>query len=110
MTAIKTVRCEGVADLLASGDLMILDCRDLADYRADHMEGAMHSHDDLVEGMIRKGDKHKPLLIYCYSGHRSEHLTEFFTGFGFSQVYNLVGGYAAWQTYQDQNLEPSGSL
>jgi len=100
MTAIKTLECESVAEFVASGDVMILDCRDVGDYRSGHMEGAMHSHDDLIEGMVRRGDKSKTILVYCYSGHRSEHLTEFLTGFGFSNVYNLLGGYNRWQTLQ----------
>ncbi|MBM95768.1 MAG: sulfurtransferase [Oceanospirillaceae bacterium] len=97
MTSIKTIQCEDVPALLAQHDTLILDCRDLGDYRNGHMDGAMHSHDDLVEGLIRRGDKSRTMLIYCYSDHRSEHLTEFFTGFGFGSVYNLAGGYNRWQ-------------
>lgn len=96
MTAIKTVQCENVPALLASGEFMLLDCRDLADYKKGHIDGAQHSHDALVESLIRKGDKGTKILIYCYSGHRSEHLTEFFTGFGFTEVFNMAGGYTRW--------------
>lgn len=95
-TPIKTIQCEAVPDLLASGEVMVLDCRNLTDYKTGHMDGAMHAHDALVENLVRKGDKQKTILVYCYSGHRSEHLTEFFTGFGFGNVYNMAGGYTRW--------------
>lgn len=101
MTTIKTIPCEDVPALLEQSDVMILDCRDVGDYQLGHIEGAMHSHDDLVEGLIRRGNKNKTMLIYCYTGHRSEHLTEFFTGFGFSRVYNMAGGYTRWQSLQE---------
>lgn len=95
-TPIKTLSAVQARDFLTSGDVLVLDCRDLKDYRAGHIEGALHAHDGLVENLIRKGDKEQKILIYCYSGHRSEHLTEFFTGFGFQQAMNMAGGYAAW--------------
>lgn len=98
MTTINTLQCEDVPAWLEQNDTMILDCRDVSDYRTGHLDGAMHSHDDLVEGLIRKGDKQKAMLIYCYTGHRSEHLTEFFTGFGFQNVHNMAGGYTRWQS------------
>ena len=95
-TPIKTLSVTQAREFIASGDVLLLDCRDLQDYRAGHIDGALHSHDGLVENLIRKGDKTQKILIYCYSGHRSEHLTEFFTGFGFQQAMNMAGGYAAW--------------
>lgn len=100
MSNIKTIRADAVPSLLESSDVMILDCRDVPDYQAGHMDGAMHAHDALVESMVRKGDKARTVLIYCYSGHRSEHLTEFLTQFGYNNAYNLLGGYAEWQTWQ----------
>ncbi len=101
MTApIKMILCEDIQNLLDKPDLMLLDCRDVGDYRSNHLDGALHAHDTLVETLIRKCDKQRPILIYCYSGHRSEHLCELFTGFGFEQVYNLGGGYLRWQELQ----------
>ena len=102
MVNIRTLQPDAASELLASEEVMILDCRDLADYRAGHMEGAMHSHDDLVEGLIRRGDKDRHMLVYCYSGHRSDHLTEFLTQFGFKNACNLAGGYQAWQSWVNQ--------
>lgn len=75
---------------------MILDCRDLKDYQAGHIGNAMHVHELLRDTLLKKGDKERQLLIYCYYGHASEHLAEMFCDFGFKQVYSLTGGYADW--------------
>jgi thiosulfate sulfurtransferase len=104
-TPIKTLQCEEVPAILESGDVMLLDCRNLTDYRDSHLDGAMHAHDALVENLVRKGDKQKTIVVYCYSGHRSEHLTEFLTGFGFPNVYNMAGGYTRWMELQSQATE-----
>lgn len=103
-TVIKSLNCEDLEALRASADWMLLDCRNLTDYKAGHMDGALHAHDGLVESLVRKGDKQRAILVYCYSGHRSEHLTEFLTGFGFDNVFNLVGGYTRWLEVNAQTV------
>jgi len=101
MTAIQTLEGAAAREFLAQDDVLILDCRDVKDYQAGHMEGALHAHDGLVESLIMKGDKARKILIYCYTGHRSEHLTEFFTGFGFTETVNLAGGYNSWRASEE---------
>lgn len=97
MKNFKTVSVAESEQLIAAQQPMILDCRDLKDYRAGHIENAMHMHEQLRDSLLRKADKTKPLLIYCYYGHASEHLAEMFGDFGFQAVYSLAGGYADWK-------------
>jgi thiosulfate sulfurtransferase len=99
MKLFKTVSAAKAVQLIAEDQPIILDCRDLKDYRASHIENAMHVHEQLRDSLIKKADKAKPLLIYCYYGHASEHLAEMFADFGFSQVYSLAGGYADWKEH-----------
>ncbi len=81
---------------------LILDCRDVKNYQAGHLDNALHVHDGLTTSLIKRGDKQRCVLIYCYHGHASQHLAEFFTDFGFKHVYSLEGGYTAWQAcYQN---------
>jgi len=93
----QTIPVSELKPLLQSDDSLLLDCRKLQDYKAGHIENALHSHDALVESLIKKGDKNRTLVIYCYHGHASEHLAELFASFGFSKVYSLAGGYESWQ-------------
>lgn len=96
MKKFQTVTVSQVPELLSDKQSLLLDCRLLRDYKAGHIENAMHAHDDLVESLIRKADKATPLVIYCYHGHNSEHLAELFGNFGFQQVYSVEGGYEKW--------------
>ncbi|MCX7084534.1 MAG: rhodanese-like domain-containing protein [Methylococcales bacterium] len=93
----KTISVEDSEALILEAKPMILDCRDLKDYRAGHVDDALHVHEGLKESLIKKGDKDRTLFIYCYYGHASEHLAEFFTDFGFKDVYSLAGGYSSWK-------------
>lgn len=95
----KTIAAADCGQLLQDNQTMILDCRDLKDYKAGHIDNALHVHEGLKETLIKRGDKQRSLLIYCYYGHASEHLAEFFTDFGFHDVYSLAGGYASWKEY-----------
>lgn len=96
MKRFKTISVDEARPLLQRPDTLLLDCRDLKDYRAGHIDNAMHLHEKLRETLLLKGDKQRPLLIYCYYGHASEHVAEMFADFGFQDVYSLKGGFAAW--------------
>lgn len=97
MKPFKTVSVVEAEKLIAELRPIILDCRDLKDYRAGHIENAMHVHEQLRDSLLQKGNKDGNLLIYCYYGHASEHLAEMFCDFGFQHVYSLAGGYADWK-------------
>jgi thiosulfate sulfurtransferase len=93
----KTLAIADAEQLIKEAKPMILDCRDLKDYRAGHLEDALHVHEALKDTLVKRGDKQRSLLIYCYYGHASEHLAEFFGDFGFKAVYSLEGGYSGWK-------------
>ncbi len=96
----KTLSVTDSEHLMSHGNPLILDCRDLTAYKAGHLPNALHVHEGLKTSLVKRGDKQRSLLIYCYHGHASEHLAEFFTDFGFTEVYSLAGGYARWQAEQ----------
>lgn len=97
MKPFKTVTTPEAEQIIAANNPLILDCRELKDYRQGHIDNAMHVHEQLRDSLIQKGDKQRHLLIYCYFGHASEHLAEMFGDFGFKNVYSLAGGYADWR-------------
>jgi len=97
MKKFKPINVADSERLIAEQQPMILDCRDLKDYKQAHIENAMHVHEQLRDALLQKGDKQRPLLIYCYYGHASEHMAEMFGDFGFQQVFSLAGGFAEWK-------------
>ena len=100
----KTLSIANSEKLIKELKPMILDCRDLKDYRARHLEDALHVHEGLKDSLVKRGDKQRSLLIYCYYGHASEHLAEFFSDFGFKDVYSLEGGYSTWKDKQQEKI------
>ncbi|OAI14394.1 sulfurtransferase [Methylomonas lenta] len=106
MKPFKTVSASEVKQLISDIKPLILDCRDLKDYRAGHIDNAMHVHEQLRDSLIKKADKAQDMSIYCYFGHASEHLAEMFCDFGFKQVYSLAGGYASWK----EHINSTGDL
>jgi thiosulfate sulfurtransferase len=93
----KNISISAAKTLIQTANPLILDCRATPDYKAGHLENALHLHEGLKESLVKRGDKQRSLLVYCYHGHASEHLAEFFSDFGFTDVYSLEGGYTAWQ-------------
>jgi rhodanese-related sulfurtransferase len=49
------------------------------------------------ENAIKSLDKNKPYFIYCASGVRSGETLALMKSNGFSQVYNLEGGFRRWK-------------
>lgn len=98
----KTISISDSESLIKDANPLILDCRDLKDYKAGHLDNALHVHEGLKESLVKRGDKQRSLLIYCYYGHASEHLAQFFTDFGFKDVYSLAGGYASWKEHRQE--------
>lgn len=96
MSKFKLLKPRELESLAQESNTLLLDCRKIQDYKTSHIKGALHSHDKLVESIIKEVEKDKTIIIYCYHGHSSEHLAELFCGFGFSKVYSLEGGFENW--------------
>ena len=92
----KQVSVDQTKQLIKAGDITILDVRDLASYSTGHIRNAIHLEDIDINRFIEEEDKEKPLLVYCYHGHSSQSVAEYFTENGFADVYSMDGGYTAW--------------
>ena len=100
----KTISIADSEKLIKEAKPMILDCRELKDYRVGHLEDALHVHEGLKHSLVKRGNKQRSLLIYCYYGHASEHLAGFFSDFGFKDVYSLQGGYSGWKDHHQEAM------
>lgn len=80
-------------------DAVMIDVREDAEYAKGHIVGARHipmSQLDSRAGELQKF-KSKPLIAYCESGNRSSRAVSVLRKHGFESVFNLTGGFAAWQ-------------
>ena len=85
---------------LESGDVVLLDTRELNEWNESHLEGAT-----LVPPaeVIERADEVAPdpsarVLIYCASGNRSARAADALKSeLGYSNVANIAGGIKAWE-------------
>lgn len=87
------------------GQLQLLDVRRAMEWQAGHVEQATHVPlDELRELVTGKGresisslDPGKPVAIHCKSGYRSSIAASLLLRAGYRDVWNVVGGFDAWQ-------------
>ncbi len=97
----KDVSVEEFSKMLAekgSTNAQLIDVRTPEEYEAGHVGGAplMNFYDDNFAAQLKTLDKNKPVLVYCKSGGRSGKAMDLMNEMGFTEVYNLDGGYNAW--------------
>ena len=84
---------------MTESNVVILDVRTAGEIAGGKIKGAVEM-DALKPGFkdkLAQLDKSKTYLVYCRSGRRSAGACSSMSGMGFEQVYNLRGGYDAWQ-------------
>ncbi|NOZ29997.1 MAG: hypothetical protein GXP39_18355 [Chloroflexi bacterium] len=92
-----------------SREWFVVDVREPQEFAAGHIEGAINiplgellRHlDDLPDGRT------SPILLYCHSQKRSTHALVVLHELGYSQVYHLEGGYAAYVDWLTHNPSPT---
>jgi len=100
-TAFTRLSAAQVAALLPRENLTILDTRDEAAFDKEHIDGATPLNGGNLDAVILGTSRQRPVLIYCYHGHASVQYAKMFADFGFTEVYDLVGGYEAWRAYRN---------
>ncbi|MGD9000393.1 MAG: ankyrin repeat domain-containing protein [Granulosicoccaceae bacterium] len=91
-----------VGELLQRDDLTIIDMRDAQSRDKGQLPNAQLPSDAVINSLIRQRRNNPPVLVYCYHGNSSRDLCSFLIQTGLNQVYNLVGGWAAWESWQQQ--------
>lgn len=79
---------------------LVLDVREDAEFAAGHIPAARHI--PLGQLATRSAEldtwKDKPIVVNCQSGMRSANACSLLRRQGFGKVFNLSGGFAAWQS------------
>jgi len=80
--------------------LVVLDVRRQDEYDSGHIYGAVWiPHTELEErvGELAGHEDHET-IVYCLSGGRSVTASEILDSYNFTKVYNMLGGFQAWQS------------
>jgi hydroxyacylglutathione hydrolase len=80
-----------------SGQARVLDVRDDAEWRAGHIEGAMHIYVGDLPSRQPDANKNQKMIVHCSVGHRAGLATSILARAGFANVYNMLGGIKAWK-------------
>jgi rhodanese-related sulfurtransferase len=85
--------------LLNHEDAVLVDVREAGEVHDGRIANSVHIPLGTFAGNLNKLDKHKgkPVIVYCRSGHRSARACAMLRKNGFEPVYNLSGGFMAWQ-------------
>ncbi|WP_440947475.1 rhodanese-like domain-containing protein [Methanosarcina sp. T3] len=97
--------------LLNTGTFFLLDVRTPAEFNAEHIEGATLIPlknvpdpdpdgllpEEFLENRLWEVPGDKPILVYCKSGARSDAARDLLVDSGYRNVYNMMGGIAAWK-------------
>lgn len=88
---------EAAKDLIdTTPTLVILDVRTVAEYTAEHLEGAVNIPVEELASRITELDQDRATLVYCRSGNRSAQAAQLLEEQGFTEVYNMLGGLLDW--------------
>lgn len=101
----QDIHAAELGELLQKEGLTILDMRDAQARSQGQIPGAQVHSDEVIGSLMRRRRSNPEVLVYCYHGNISRDLCDFLTGMGLSQVYNLVGGWEAWEGWQQNRPE-----
>lgn len=91
-----------LGELLDEGDLTVIDMRDGHSQAKGQLPNAQPASDGVINQLVLRRRSNPAVLVYCYHGNSSRDLCEFLGSMGLKRVYNLVGGWAAWESAQQQ--------
>ena len=84
--------------LLDKNPGVILDVRTTEEVSAGYIENAsfINFYDDDFLEKASWIKKNQPIYVYCHAGGRSSKAAMKLISLGFTEVYNLIGGYSKW--------------
>jgi hydroxyacylglutathione hydrolase len=80
-----------------SEELFVLDVRQPAEWAEGHVPGAHHISGGELPQRIDDVPSDRPVAVYCGTGYRSSVAASLLRRSGHRDVYNVIGGFSAWE-------------
>lgn len=95
----KNIGVDEFATLVKAKDTVVIDVRSPGETAQGKIPGAkeMNVMGNSFKQQIQQLDKTKTYLVYCRSGNRSASACSMMAAAGIENLYNLSGGYSAWE-------------
>jgi sulfur-carrier protein adenylyltransferase/sulfurtransferase len=86
-------------DRIESGEPVVVDVREQAEWDEGHIRGAVHVPRGHLESRIERlaPDPARPVIVYCSAGNRSAFAAKTLTDLGYEDVVSLAGGFTDWK-------------
>ena len=93
--SIKLLTPEEFKVQIANKKIQLIDVRTSREFSWSHIKGAKNI--DFYSGQFatefNKLNKNKPVYVYCRTGSRSRHASNKLAKMGFTEIYDLKGGF-----------------
>jgi sulfur dioxygenase len=98
---ITEVNAATAKQLLAEGNIVVVDVREESEYANGHIDNAIPLPRGVLEFKIGNipelADKSKTVLTYCRTGGRAALAAQTMQQLGYKNVLSIAGGFEAWQ-------------
>ncbi|WP_406665063.1 rhodanese-like domain-containing protein [Gallaecimonas sp. GXIMD1310] len=97
---VKAVSAQQAVFLMNQDNSVVVDIRASADFRKNHIAGAMNvSREQILKGDLKNLEKHKddPIIVVCNVGQSAKVAASQLDKAGYNAVYVLTGGMQGWQ-------------
>ena len=88
---------------IMAGDIQLIDVRTPEEFEAGHIPKAININvlnPEDFQSQVECLDPEKPVYLYCKLGGRSKRAAKELEQIGFTQLYDLRGGYLLWKSFQ----------
>ena len=81
------------------GGAVLIDVREDSEFETAHAHGAKHMGRGVIDRDIVQNftEKDTELILYCGGGYRSALAADMIKKMGYTNVWSMAGGWAAWQ-------------
>lgn len=90
---------------LNRGNVEIVDVRNVTEYKAGHVEGAINAFVGTLPDNLDKISKDKQVVIHCQAGDRSSVAYSILARNGFKNVKNYSGGMKEWMAKGEKTVK-----
>lgn len=99
LNSVSVTELNDKRDAWESGEVLLLDVRTPDEVADGRIPGSINYdfYDDKFDAQLDKLDRKKPVYVYCRSGNRGGKTVRKLNELGFEQVYNVEGGFNAWE-------------
>jgi len=98
---ITEIGVDKAKQLLAEGNIVVVDVREESEYAAGHLDKALPIPRGVLEFKVGStpelADTAKAILVYCRTGGRAALAAQTLQTLGYLHVLSIAGGYEAWQ-------------